>query len=216
MLTLPPNPLPSLSPSSPFPQEIVKERIGNFNTQHGIAGASSEAIRSFFGGGCASFFSQLVMVPADVVSSRLIVQGLPGISYSYKNGWDGFRQIARTEGIRNGIYRGFFASLMTYIPHSATWWGAYSASKILIYRATGVHESPSDILRPRDFVMQAAAGGVAAIAGCLVSNPMDVIKTRMQTKAGSSAASAGGIVTNFKTLLRNEGARALYTGLSMR
>lgn len=40
------------------------------------------------------------------------------------NGFSMARKIIREEGIR-GLWRGSYASFMTYVPNSALWWSSY-------------------------------------------------------------------------------------------
>jgi len=180
-----------------------------------ITGAQLEGIRSFIGGGCGSVMSQCVIVPVDVVASRLQLQGSVGYKYQYKGGFDAFRQVWRHEGLR-GFYRGWGASVLTYAPFSAVWWSTYAVTKGFLYRKTGVIESSSGMQRGPDFLLQSMSGVVAAFSGVMFTNPMDVVKTRMQTKTGSSAAAEGGILKNLTTLVKEEGWMAMTKGASVR
>jgi solute carrier family 25 protein 44 len=39
---------------------------------------------------------------------------------------DAFCDILKTEGVR-GLYRGYTASMMVYVPSSGIWWGTYAS-----------------------------------------------------------------------------------------
>ncbi|KOM30918.1 hypothetical protein LR48_Vigan01g047300 [Vigna angularis] len=71
--------------------------------------------------------AQLVWTPVDVVSQRLMVQGV-----CYRNGFDAFRKILDVDDPR-GFYRGFGVSIVTYTPSNAVWWASYSMVQKLIW-----------------------------------------------------------------------------------
>lgn len=90
----------------------------------------SESARSFIAGGSASLLSQTVMVPLDVVSQRLMMQGQGGVYTAeqprFRGGLHLATHIVQTQGVR-GLYRGYWASVATYAPTSAVWWSMYCA-----------------------------------------------------------------------------------------
>ncbi|CBN77199.1 conserved unknown protein [Ectocarpus siliculosus] len=57
------------------------------------------------------------------------------------------------------------------------------------------------------------AGTIGGLAECMAAYPLDTVKTRMQT---SEAASSGGAFRCFSTAIREDGALALYRGMSSR
>ena len=46
------------------------------------------------------------------------------------------RHIVRSEGVL-GLYRGFGASIVTFVPSSALWWGSYGFYQRLIWQQVG-------------------------------------------------------------------------------
>uniref|UniRef100_A0A671NEB0 Solute carrier family 25 member 44a n=1 Tax=Sinocyclocheilus anshuiensis TaxID=1608454 RepID=A0A671NEB0_9TELE len=76
--------------------------------------SSNNTVKSLVAGGAASLVAQSITVPIDVVSQQLMVQGQGYIVV----------QVFHTDGFR-GFYRGYVASLLTYIPNSAVWWPFY-------------------------------------------------------------------------------------------
>jgi hypothetical protein len=89
----------------------------------------------------------------------------------------------------------------------------------LRYRATR-HQSTQDFSRPRDLsssdalLVGAAAQGVAGFC----TNPIDVLKTRVQTTAASSSRRAAlpSIGAALRAVLSDTGARGLLRGAAMR
>ena len=100
--------------------------------------SQSNTVKSLVAGGSASLVAQSITVPIDVVSQHLMMQrkgekmgrfqvrGSPeghGL-VAFGQTKDIIRQILRADGLR-GFYRGYVASLLTYIPNSAVWWPFY-------------------------------------------------------------------------------------------
>ena len=94
--------------------------------------------------------------------------------------WDAFRKIFTNEGIRTGLWRGFWVTLMRDVPFAATYFTTYelakhTQSKLLLARIpTG--ESPT-----LGTLNHLAAGAWAGVAASTVTIPLDGIKTRIQT-----------------------------------
>lgn len=99
--------------------------------------SSSNTVKSLVAGGSASLVAQSITVPIDVISQHLMMQrhgeslGRFRISSADRKQTIMFgqtreimMQIFRADGPK-GFYRGYVASLMTYIPNSAVWWPFY-------------------------------------------------------------------------------------------
>ncbi|XP_027945934.1 solute carrier family 25 member 44 isoform X2 [Eumetopias jubatus] len=160
--------------------------------------SQSNTVKSLVAGGSASLVAQSITVPIDVVSQHLMMQrkgermgrfqvrGSPegrGI-VAFGQTKDIIRQILRADGLR-GFYRGYVASLLTYIPNSAVWWPFYH-------------------------FYAAVSGPLAAATASILTNPMDVIRTRVQVEGKSS------IILTFRQLMAEEGPWGLMKGLSAR
>lgn len=87
-----------------------------------------EKASNFAGGACASLVSQTIVVPLDIVSQRMMIDGQGRDVRQTRERPRGFlsvtKQVYRAEGLR-GFYRGYMASIATYAPSSAIWWGTY-------------------------------------------------------------------------------------------
>ncbi|RMB95013.1 hypothetical protein DUI87_28556 [Hirundo rustica rustica] len=110
-------------------------------------------------------------------------------------------QIFKADGFR-GFYRGYVASLLTYIPNSAVWWPFYH-----------FYAEQLSSLTPKDcphLLLQAISGPLAAATASTLTNPMDVVRARVQVEGKSS------IILTFKQLIAEEGPWGLTKGLSAR
>uniref|UniRef100_A0A8C6W4I0 Solute carrier family 25 member 44 n=3 Tax=Nannospalax galili TaxID=1026970 RepID=A0A8C6W4I0_NANGA len=177
--------------------------------------SQSNTVKSLVAGGSASLVAQSITVPIDVVSQHLMMQrkgekmgrfqvcgNLEGQGLvAFGQTKDIIRQILRADGLR-GFYRGYVASLLTYIPNSAVWWPFYH-----------FYAEQLSYLCPKEcphIVFQAISGPLAAATASILTNPMDVIRTRVQVEGKSS------IILTFKQLMAEEGPWGLMKGLSAR
>eukprot|EP00250_Pteridium_aquilinum_P022943 c2593_g1_i1 orf=165-899(-) len=181
------------------------------NTQN----PTKTAVANGVAGLVSSLVVQLYYVPLDVVTQRLMVQGLPGVT-KYSGGVDAFRKIFRADGIA-GLYRGFAMSVITYCPANAAWWIAYDFSQHTIWKNLGYSKMddgrhPSEAFR----VFVQAAGCVAAVvASSIITNPLDTIKTRLQVMEGKDGHKPN-IRGTVKQLLNEDGCKGFYRGLGPR
>ena len=116
--------------------------LKKFNLSDTITAGAANFIAGAFG----SLSSQLVVVPIDVISQRLMIQDNPrnpnlitpsssssASSSSMKlNGFQMAKGIISTEGVR-GLYRGFGASIATFVPSSALWWASYGTWQSVLW-----------------------------------------------------------------------------------
>ncbi|KAG1955680.1 solute carrier family [Pimephales promelas] len=108
--------------------ELVRKYVSNYSKDN--------TLKSLVAGGSASLVAQTITVPIDVVSQHLMMQGQgehltrfkikPEAKHSVFFGQTRYiiGQMFAADGIR-GFYRGYVASLLTYIPNSAVWWPFY-------------------------------------------------------------------------------------------
>ncbi|XP_027870622.1 solute carrier family 25 member 44b [Xiphophorus couchianus] len=188
--------------------ELVRKYVSQYS--------EANTVKSVVAGGSASLVAQSITVPIDVVSQQLMMQGQGEhltrfrLSSNSENKKPArfFRQtrnivsqIFAADGCR-GFYRGYVASLLTYIPNSAVWWPFYH-----------FYAEQLSILAPSDcphLVLQAIAGPLAAATASTVTNPMDVVRARVQVEGRTS------VIQTFRELIREEGCWGLTKGLSAR
>ncbi|KAG7283756.1 hypothetical protein CRUP_034380 [Coryphaenoides rupestris] len=188
--------------------ELVRKYVSNYSQDN--------TVKSLVAGGSASLVAQSITVPIDVVSQQQMMQGQgehptrfqlhakvqEGMSKRmFGQTRDIIAQILAVDGLR-GFYRGYVASLLTYIPNSAVWWPFYH-----FYAEQLSKMAPSDCPH---LLLQAVAGPLAAATASTVTNPMDVVRARVQVEGRSS------IVETFKQLIAEEGAWGMTKGLSAR
>lgn len=163
----------------------------------------SNAVRGFLAGGCASLVGQTITVPVDVISQKLMVQGQGENTAKLKGASTIIKEIIKSDGPL-GLYRGYLISLMTYAPSSAIWWSSYG-----IY--TGLVGNIVITGTPHMLVLT-MAGTMAGFTTATLTNPLDIMRTRLQVGGGKSAL----VFQMFRSLLHEEGPKGLTKGLSAR
>ncbi|XP_055011551.1 solute carrier family 25 member 44a [Boleophthalmus pectinirostris] len=190
--------------------ELVRKYVSNYSQDN--------TVKSIFAGGAASLVAQTITIPIDIVSQHLMMQGQGEHLSRFKvkpkmmlaatkrrltfgQTRDITVQIFAEDGFR-GFYRGYVASLLTYIPNSALWWPFYH-----FYAEQLSNLAPSSCPH---LLLQAIAGPMAAATASTITNPMDVVRARVQVEGRSS------VIGTFKQLMAEEGVWGLTKGLSAR
>jgi len=172
------------------------------------------AVANFAAGACASICSQAVTVPLDVVSQRLQASEHSG-GPRYSNGLQAVRMIIAREGLA-GLYRGVGASLATYLPASAIWWSAYGAYQRIMWQILNDY-APHIAAVPTTGLTVTVQTGSAICAGLTsgtLTNPLDVIKTRIQVAHTSHTGEHLTFSQVFKQLLKEDGPMGLMRGVA--
>ena len=168
----------------------------------------SPVIASFSGGvagGLAAMSSQMVIVPMDIVSQHQMV--MKDEKYiSNGKALDISRRILNKEGWR-GFYRGFGISLFSSLPTGSIWWATYSGSQEWLKKSNHIQDLDSMMGR---IISQLFAGASAAIMASTLTQPLDVIKTRMQV------GNVQGLQSVTHELFATSGLRGFYRGLTPR
>ena len=145
----------------------------------------------------ATFVSLIPYVPAEVLSSKLIVQGKEGM------GMMAMAQHIFKEKHVGGFFRGFSSSFLVGVVGGAQWWFSYGE-----FRKYGMR---SEIGKEHPFLVEAGAGLFAGVTSTIVSHPLDTIKTRIMTSCVKT--SVQGFTSTFLQVLRRDGFRALFRGM---
>ena len=197
--------------------EKVRHLVGTYVTD-------DIRIKGLIGGGVGSLVSQTIITPFDVISQHMMV-----ISDSKKTSTAGgsrkfssfanpllikrsetlkyglsiavVRELYRTDGLK-GFYRGYMASLTTYVPSSACWWMFYP-----IYT-----EAIASFLPPNTtshMLIQVIAGTSSGVTVSALTNPLDVIRANVQIQRTSYSSA-------LQRLWHEEGLKMFTKGLSAR
>ncbi|KAH7319916.1 putative mitochondrial carrier protein [Stachybotrys elegans] len=135
------------------------------------------------GGFLGDLASSIVYVPSEVLKTRMQLQGRYNnpyfkSGYNYRGTVDAIRTIARTEGT-GALFYGYKATLCRDLPFSALqfmFWEQFHAW-------ARQYKQSRDVGVPLELLTGAAAGGLAGVITC----PLDVVKTRLQTQVNPPA-----------------------------
>ncbi|KAK7110898.1 mitoferrin-2-like isoform X2 [Littorina saxatilis] len=174
--------------------EAVKKRLsGNQQGNHlanGIAGCT------------ATLLHDAVMNPADVVKQRMQVFGS-----SYTTCLQCARSIVRKEGVW-AFYRSYSTQLVMNVPFQAIQFVTYEAMQDFLNNERGYNPS-SHML----------SGGVAGAVAAIVTMPLDVCKTLLNTQeacARTHLSYINGMAAAFRTVFEFRGFQGFFRGLQAR
>ncbi len=186
-------------------------------------------------GGLAAVSSQLIVVPMDVISQKLIVMDDSVYNTERGRAMNVARTIVQTDGWK-GLYKGFGLSLFTSLPAGSIWWGTYAGIRnhLSAKSRRGGRESENEVdatipTMARQGIIQIVSAFGAATAAAVVTQPLDTFKTRLQigTSNGDRVGVLGGMslssattrrkkpsfVPMAKELISTTGVSGLYKGL---
>ena len=162
------------------------------------------------GGVVATLTQSLVMVPLEVVRQRQQVQTAVDVAAGgYKGSFHALTTIAKVEGPA-ALYRGFGVTQLVWGPFNAIFLPLWEGIKREGVARTGV-STPAQL--PLSWEVGAALGASAVAAAA--SNPMDVVKTRLQVGGASNISSTqryAGAADAARAIWKAEGARGFARG----
>jgi len=133
------------------------------------------------------------------------------------------RRIVKQDGIR-GLYRGITATGLRDIGYGYYFFAyeatcRYFSQPVYPHHNTGLFQNIESDLRAVPWPALLLAGGIAGVAGWIMTFPFDLVKTRIQTTCASQRKrgflQGGGItISTFVRSWKNEGPRVFWRGLS--
>uniref|UniRef100_A0A7N0UXT0 Mitochondrial carrier protein n=1 Tax=Kalanchoe fedtschenkoi TaxID=63787 RepID=A0A7N0UXT0_KALFE len=170
-----------------------------------------DLVAGSFAGGTAVLFTY----PLDLVRTKLAYQvigsrnsSMKGLVYNellYKGILDCFAKTYRESGLR-GLYRGVAPSLYGIFP--------YSGLKFYFYEEMKRHV-PEE--HRKDITVKLICGSIAGLLGQTFTYPLDVVRRQMQVEhlSASNNAELNGTMESLITILRKQGWKQLFSGLSI-
>jgi solute carrier family 25 S-adenosylmethionine transporter 26 len=148
-----------------------------------------------------------VRVPTEVVKQRAQAKQYPSSLSALTSILSQRRDIGPT-GVWRELYRGWSITIFREVPFTVIQfplWESMKAWRLRNPKYAG--QKDAQINAVESGLLGSLAGGVAASA----TTPLDVLKTRMML-----AKEKIGMVTLFKTIMRNEGPKAFFSGIGPR
>lgn len=158
-------------------------------------------------GACATVVNDGIMTPLDVVKQRM--QITPRSVGGYSSVWQCMRNVYVHHGI-SAFFAGFKATLLMNIPFTATYFTGYEFAKRLIldFRQIDVNQFSAS--------SHCIAGGFAGAIASAATNPLDVVKTRLQTQGEIGARRYRGLLDALRVIRDEEGLQGLMRGVRPR
>ncbi|XP_063727787.1 solute carrier family 25 member 44-like [Symsagittifera roscoffensis] len=150
-------------------------------------------------GALASLVGQTISVPVDILSQHMMMTARRDMrvhsigDVNIPKGTSLFF-VARTVYSKYGlcgVYRGYFSSMFLYASNSALWWQFYS-----IYNDAICSRKPEWM---PTILCNCITGPLAGLTSSYLTNPLDVIRARMQVEGQPSA------FATMKSLIESEG-----------
>jgi len=148
-------------------------------------------------GAVAGVVGTSCIFPLDMVKTRLQAAGQAGATVKYNGVLDCIRQMYAKEGVR-GFYRGLAANLTGVTPEKAIKLAVNEKMRETLEDANGEISLPNQVL----------AGGTAGFCQVVATNPMEIVKLRVQLQATLPAAERRGTIEIVKRL----GLKGMYRG----
>lgn len=159
--------------------------------------------------GAAASFAVTVTHPADTVKTRMQLDGelarQGGVS-RYRSSLDCLLTTARREGLA-GLQRGLGTAVIREFALNCVRVGFFEPVLLKLHDAA---DGPAPLHK------RFAAGIITGCSGALVTNPLDLLKTRMQAGGASGAGhqhNYRGVLDGASRMLREEGVAGLYKGV---
>lgn len=186
----------------------------------------NETLSHLTSGFLGDLFSSIVYVPSEVLKTRLQLQGRFNnpyfdSGYNYKNLRDTIKTVVKEEGARTLLF-GYKATLARDLPFSALQFAFYEKFRQWAFKTEHSNIGQDDLSLASEIITGASAGGMAGI----ITTPLDVIKTRVQTQQPKNMESApaamkpanlsGSLFYSLKTVYRAEGLFGFFSGVGPR
>ena len=145
----------------------------------------------------ADLAASIIYVPSEVLKTRLQLQGRYNnpffkSGYNYKGTVHAARTIVKEEGF-SALFHGYKATIFRDLPFSALQFAFYEQGQTWARQ----WKKSRDIGLPMELLTGASAGGLAGVITC----PLDVVKTRIQTQVDPSALSVMKLAPEHKVVL---------------
>ncbi|KYQ88288.1 EF-hand domain-containing protein [Tieghemostelium lacteum] len=140
-----------------------------------------ESIENFALGSVAGGIGAAAVYPIDLVKTRMQNQRAVDPSQRvYNNSWDCFKKVVRNEGVR-GLYKGLGPQMVGVAPEKAI---KLTVNDLL--RDLFEDKSKGEIYFP----LEVLAGGFAGMSQVCVTNPLEIVKIRLQVQSSGPKVSA--------------------------
>jgi solute carrier family 25 (adenine nucleotide translocator) protein 4/5/6/31 len=159
------------------------------------------AIGNIAAGGAGGATTLCLLYPLDFARTRLAVDVEANGKKKFRGITDCFAKVYAKDGMA-GLYRGFFASLQFIVASRAVFFGIFDT----------VRTSVTDDPRQLSFVGLWSIAQACIVVSSVICYPLDTVRRRLMMQAGQEKKLYKNSIDCWRTILRDEGAAALYRG----
>lgn len=183
--------------------------FGGYEAAKAVLPGEDGPVRNLAVGASAQLLAGLVYAPVDIVKERLQVQSMARL-YEYRGAAHAVLTTVRSQGMA-GLFRGYWVSNAVWVPWNMAYITLYEAARQQQCRWLAC-AAPDDLPAWSTCACAACAASVA----CVATQPVDVLKTRLQVLSadvGAGRLTARGVLAH---MLATEGPQALLAGMTTR
>lgn len=172
----------------------------------------NETVSYFIAGVLGDLASSVFYVPSEVLKTRLQLQGkynnpyTQGSGYNYRGLFNAISTIYKVEGPKTFVF-GYKETLLRDLPFSALQFAFYERFRQLAF----IYNKSENLPISLELLTGAAAGGLAGV----LTTPLDVIKTRIQTATELSNITLS-TSQALRSMYKNEGVLGMFYGVGPR
>lgn len=186
--------------------QYFRQAIETFNkSRYGSNGSSLSLGQYYLAGGAAGLTNSIISGPIEHIRIRLQTQP-HGRARLYSGPLDCVSKIVRQSGV-TGLYRGQVVTLLREFHGYGVWFAAYEGLVGLLMRREQKKRSEISSWK------FALCGGLAGEMLWLLSHPLDVIKSKMQSDGFGDNQRYKTMREAFRSTWRTGGVRGLFNGL---
>lgn len=183
----------------------------------------NDTLTHLFAGFLGDLVSSFIYVPSEVLKTRLQLQGQYNNAhfdsgYNYRNLRNCISTVIKKEGPEALLF-GYKATLARDLPFSALQLAFYEKFREAAFRIEGKEWGKNQLSITSEMATGALAGAVAGV----LTTPLDVIKTRVQTQqnvpSGTGVRPANlsnSLLSSLKTVYKLEGLLGFFSGVGPR
>ncbi|KAF9174136.1 mitochondrial aspartate-glutamate transporter agc1 [Mortierella sp. AD011] len=172
--------------------------------KHGAVHDFLKGSYGFLLGSISGAVGATVVYPIDLVKTRMQNQRSKVVGeLLYKNSIDCFKKVIKNEGVL-GLYRGLGPQLVGVAPEKAIKLTMNDLVRRFLSDKNGNITLPGELI----------AGGVAGGSQVVFTNPLEIVKIRLQVAGEAAKTLEGAPRTGAITIVRNLGILGLYKGAS--
>lgn len=172
---------------------LVETKQADGSVKMGVLGAAIT-------GGVSRALAAMISCPFTLVKTRMEYSGVGAVQY--RSTFHGLHSVASSEGIR-GLYRGLGPTVLANAPYSALYYIFY----------TQLQSKLSAPDRPT-VVVNGSSSLIAAISATIITQPADVLRTRIQLGMAGTVTATGGAVSLklIQKIAAEQGMRGFFAG----